>query len=54
MTYKFFPHTDDDIRQMLAKIGIGGVLLGELAEHVAHFLLAHGLRKIVFSLIETV
>ena len=22
MTYKFFPHTDDDIRQMLAKIGL--------------------------------
>ena len=25
MTYKFFPHTDDDIRQMLAKIGIGSL-----------------------------
>ena len=27
-----------------------GVLLGELAEHVAHFLLAHGLRHVVFAL----
>ena len=25
MTYKFFPHTDDDVRQMLAKIGVGSL-----------------------------